>query len=99
MCLIGCLLEDLGSVFVVLFTILHSLGLHNLHYPDCIIMNLIIPFVYLMNDEETKGIIAEENWYQGIKHMLGLYKDSQETTPASSQNNQNANERIQRHPP
>ena len=52
-----------------------------------------------MNDEETKGIIAEENWYQGIKHMLGLYKDCQETTTASSQNNQNANERIQRHPP
>ena len=36
-------------------------------------MNVIIPIVYLMNDEETKGIIAEEGWYQGIRYMLGTY--------------------------
>jgi hypothetical protein len=27
-----------------------------------------------MNDEETKGIISEEGWYQGIRHMLGYYE-------------------------
>ena len=99
MCFIGCLLEALGGIFVLLFTYLHSLGLHNLHYPDCFIMNVIIPFVYLMNDEDTKGIILEESWYQGVKHMLGLYKEPQETTPASSQRNQNANLCVQRNPP
>ena len=39
-------------------------------------MNVMIPLAYLMNDEEIKGIIAEENWYQGLRYMLGKYKPS-----------------------
>ena len=37
-----------------------------------------------MNDEETKGIIAEENWYQGFRHMLGIHvplRPERSTTP------------------
>ena len=73
MCVISWLLECVGLLSVASMTVLHTLGLHNLHYPDCIIMNVIIPIVYLMNDEETKGIIAEESWYQGIRYMMGMY--------------------------
>ena len=73
MCVISWLLECVGLLSMASITLLHTLGLHNIHYPDCIIMNVIIPIVYLMNDEETKGIIAEEGWYQGIRYMLGTY--------------------------
>ena len=86
MCFISWLLECLGMTFAASLTLLHSYGLHNLHYPDCIIMNVIIPIVYLMNDEDTKGIIAEESWYQGIRHMLGIYNRVQVLEPAPAPN-------------
>ena len=73
MCVISWLIELMGGVFAVSLVSLHNLGFHNLHYPDCIIMTLIIPLVHLMNDEVTKGIIAEEGWYQGIRDLLGIY--------------------------
>ena len=73
MCVISWLLECVGLLSMASMTLLHALGLHNLHYPDCIIMNVIIPIVYLMNEEGTKGIIAEESWYQGIRYMMGTY--------------------------
>ena len=76
MCMTSWMIELSSTLCFVSFTFLHSFGLHNLHYPDCIIMNFIIPLAYLMNDEETKGIIAEENWYQGLRYMLGRYKPS-----------------------
>ena len=41
-------------------------------------MFVISPLVYLMNDEETKDIIANQNWYQGLKYMLGLRTESGE---------------------
>ena len=73
MCVISWLIELLGGVFAVSLVALHNLGFHHLHYPDCIIMTLIIPLTHLMNDEETKGIVVEEGWYQGMRHMLGIY--------------------------
>ena len=29
-----------------------------------------------MNDEDTKGTIANQGWYAGLKYMLGLQKVS-----------------------
>ena len=69
----GWLYESLGVISAILTPLLHNLVFHNLHYPDVILMFVVIPFVHLMNDEDTKTIIAEENWYQGLRHMLGVY--------------------------
>ena len=71
MCAISWLIELVGGVLAVSLVTLHNLGFHNLHYPDCIIMSIVIPLGHLMNDEETKGIISEEGWYQGLRNMLG----------------------------
>jgi hypothetical protein len=73
MCFMGWIYELLstGSAIITPFLIKH--GVPNLHFIDAIIMFLVIPFLHLMNDEDTKVIIFEENWYQGIKHMLGIY--------------------------
>ena len=73
MCVISWLIELVGGIFAVSFVSLKNLGFQNVHYPDCIIMTIIIPIVHLMNDEVTKGIIAEEGWYQGIRDLLGIY--------------------------
>ena len=34
-------------------------------------MFVIIPAIYLRNDEENKTVITEEEWIQGLKYMLG----------------------------
>jgi hypothetical protein len=75
MCFMGWLYEllSIGSGLITPF--LNKYGVPNLHFPDVILMFLVIPFLHLMNDEDTKTIIFEENWYQGIRHMLGIYKD------------------------
>ena len=36
-------------------------------------MYILIPFLHLLNDEETNGIITDENWYQGMRNLLGIY--------------------------
>ena len=66
----------IASAFVTMP--LHKLGIFNLYYIDVIVHFVAIPVVHLTNDEDTKIIIIEENWYQGLRHMLGVY-----TVPAS----------------
>jgi hypothetical protein len=85
--MISWLIELISTALSFSFSYLHSLGLHHLHYPDCILMNIIIPLCHLMNDEETKGIISEENWYQGFRHMLGLYEQEKTEQPNRNQRN------------
>ena len=33
-----------------------------------------VPFIHLLNDEDTKNIITTEGWTKGIMHSLGYYK-------------------------
>ena len=71
----GWLFELAGTVITVLSPSLHENGILNVYYPDAMLMFVVIPFVHLTNDEETKTIIAEENWYQGLRYMLGIRKN------------------------
>ena len=73
MCFMRWLYEILASLFAGLSTLLHEFGVPNVYFPDAILMFVVIPFVNLMNDEDIKGIISEESWYQGIRYMLGIY--------------------------
>jgi hypothetical protein len=78
MCFMRCLYEVL-AIFTAFFTpLLKKVGIPNLYLPDAILMSVVIPFANLMNDEETKGIICEENWYQGLRYMLGIYVEPTE---------------------
>jgi len=65
-------------VAILVRPLLQNRGLHNSHFADALVMFIIIPFSHLINDEKTKGIIAEESWYQGIRHMIGIYKSKEE---------------------
>ena len=44
----------------------------NIHFPDVILIFVVIPFVHLVNGEDTKRIIFEQGWIQGIKYVLGI---------------------------
>ena len=75
-CFLSWLYELLGTVATLLSPDLHSLGIRYYYYVDAIMMFLVIPFCHLMNYDETKGIIIERGWYQGVKYMAG-FRDSQ----------------------
>ena len=76
MCIISWLIEIFGSLCHVLYILLmNHVGNFGIQYIEAITMFIVIPFVHLMNDEETKGIIADEGLYAGLKYMLGLKKE------------------------
>ena len=72
MCFIGWLAEIVGTLCHVLFLWLNNMGLAGMHHVECVIMFVIIPLMYLMNDEDTKGVIIVEGLFQGVRHMAGL---------------------------
>ena len=94
MCFMSWLYELLAIVSAIMSSFLGALvqefEIPNIHFPDVIIMFIVIPFIHLLNDEEIKGIIFEQGWIQGIKYVLGIYtepslgKDS--TAPRATQN-------------
>jgi len=63
--------EIIGVIFTILSPLLLEFGFTKVYYPDAILMFVIIPFLHLMNDEDTKTIVMEENWIHGVIHMLG----------------------------
>ena len=79
MCYMGCIYEILAMVAAFLSAVLGSqiqeFKIPNIHFPDVILIFVVIPFVHLLNNEDTKSIIFEEGWIQGIKCVLGIYKD------------------------
>ena len=78
MCFMAWMYELIATFSMAFLThYLLKQGIPNMYYLEAIIMFVVIPFVHIMNDEDTKIIILEENWYQGIRHMFGIY-----TSPA-----------------
>ena len=72
LCCMSWVYEFISIASMVLTPLLQRHGAHNLYLIDPAMMFVVIPFIHLMNDEDTKQIILEEDWYQGIKHLLGL---------------------------
>ena len=75
MCFMGWLCELISIASLLLTPVMIDNKVPNIYYADAIIMFFVIPVVHLMNDEETKQIIYERNWYQGFRHMLGVYTE------------------------
>ena len=93
-----CFMSWLYELLAIISALMSSyLGKHvqefkvpNIHFPDVIIMFIVIPFIHLLNDEEIKGIIFEQGWIQGIKYVLGIYTEpslgGDSTAPRAIQN-------------
>ena len=79
MCFMSWLYELLAIVSAIMSSFLgaqvQEFEIPNIHFPDAIIMFIVIPFIHLLNDEEIKGIIFEQGWIQGIKCVLGIYTE------------------------
>ena len=65
---------------------LQDFKIPNIHFPDVIVMSIIIPFIYLLNDDSEKEVIFQSGWYQGFRYVLGIY-----TTPAVANDSSDRN--------
>ena len=69
--------ELICNIFVLISPVLKfKYGWANTSFTDPVSMFVILPFLHLMNDEDTKEIIYDENWFQAIKFILGIYVPS-----------------------
>ena len=84
-CFLSWLYEFIGTIITAVSPKLISLGLRHIYFIDSLIMFLLIPFCHLMNDEETKGVIVERGWFQGLKQMAGFRN---QIVPQNAQENQ-----------
>ena len=72
MCFLGWGWELLGTIAFLIVPIQGYLGLTYLHCVDAMLTFVLIPVVYITNDEDTKAIIADQGWYMGLRHMIGI---------------------------
>ena len=86
-CVLGWGYEIFGNIMTAVSPSLLSLGFQHQYYIDAILMFLGIPLIHLMNDEDTKGVIVERNWYQGFRHMVGLQNQIAPQNAPGNQNN------------
>ena len=103
MCYMGCMYEILAMVAALLSALLGSqiqeFSIPNIHFPDVILMFVIIPFIHLLNDEDTKGIIFEQGWIQGIKYVLGISKDCEVNENVANSDEAQSTRRNRNMPP
>ena len=67
---IAWLLEFFGSMLAIA-TQPTLLGSYYTHYPDAILMFIIIPNVHLTDSSKIKRIVAQEGWQEGFMHIIG----------------------------
>ena len=67
---------------------LQELQVPNIHFPDAIVMSIVIPLLHLLNQEITKGIIFESGWCNGFRYIFNVYIVSKvdESTTNGSEN-------------
>ena len=74
MCILGWIYELISNIFVLIAPILKiQYNVPHTYFVDPMTMFIVVPFVYLFNDDDTKEIIYNEGWYQGIKYVLGVF--------------------------
>ena len=90
MCVVASIVEIMAVVTAILSAVLgaqlQDLNIPNIHFPDVIVTSIIIPFIYLLNDDSEKEVIFQSGWYQGFRYVLGIY-----TTPAVANNSSDRN--------
>ena len=74
-CYTGWLLEyiAIASTAITVLLGLFDINIPNIHFLDAVITSIVIPFIHILNDEITKGIVLEHGWIKGISYALGMY--------------------------
>ena len=78
-CFTGWLTEVLLVISLGIALAFKYFGFNNVVYPFFDFINVITRFIVLplihmiMCDEHAKGIIREENWYEAVRYVFGIY--------------------------
>ena len=89
-CFMGWLYEIVGVVFTLLTPFIQELISFNVSYVDAVLMFVILPVTFFINDEDTKTVITDEGWIEGAKYMLGRRNVVSSVAPiAGSRNRKN----------
>ena len=74
MCFLGLLIELALAILIIIWVLFNVSGAYPyFEFFNAIIRTIVIPFVNILNDEDTKTVITEKSWYYGILHALGMY--------------------------
>ena len=97
MCFLGWLFEVFDNIFIVIFESIlkHKYDVSNTYLCDVVLLFVVIPFLLFLNDDDTKEIIYQESWLQGLKFMLGIYKPQPEEDTSISRNENKRNEHVE----
>ena len=86
----GWLYEIVGVVLTLLTPLIQELVSFNVSYVDAVLMFVILPATFFINDEDTKTVITDEGWIEGAKYMLGKRSMVPSVAPvAGSRNRKN----------
>ena len=80
----------IGVSVILLFTTGANVSVHLIRLMVWVLGLVIVPFIYVLNREVTKEIIALENWYEGIKSVF-LSVDEAEEVVHRAENRRNQN--------
>ena len=69
-CFLSWLFEFIGMVVTILSPTLVAHGASNIYFIDAILMFVMLPAMYLINDEDIKTVITEQGWIQGIMNTF-----------------------------
>ena len=85
MCFAAWLYEVLDLVFIITIgsTLKYKYGFTNTYFCDVVMMFVVIPFLQILNDDDTKDIIYQESWLHGLKFMFGMYTPRPENNAAN----------------
>ena len=72
-CFLGWLIELALTILIAIWVLLNVDAYPYFEFSNAIIRAIVIPFVHILNDEDTKTVITEISWYNGIRHALGMY--------------------------
>ena len=53
------------------YPLLKMLWIPNIYLADAVMVFVVVPIVHLLNDEKTKEIFVEGNYYKALRHMIG----------------------------
>ena len=85
MTVVAWLYEFLSVLSVFLSPILKKYHIDHIHFVDCLIMFVIIPTHYLINDEDTRTVVANGGWCQGLRFILGIQREIAPMVPPNHQ--------------
>ena len=90
MCFVASAVEMFAMTTSVLSALLgaqiQEFNIPNIHFPDAIVMSIVIPIFYLLNEESAKEMVFQSGWCQGFRYAIGRY-----TTPAVANHAANNN--------